>query len=139
MRLLGFNFTKISAERFSSNLENLKISTKIDINNISEAKQDILKIKDEMLSVSFIYEIDYVEKIAKINLEGNLVLSLDSKTYKEVLKQWKDKQIPEDFRIILFNLIIKKSSLNALSVEEDLNLPFHIPLPQIKKQDPSSN
>lgn len=135
MRLLGFNLTKISAEKFSSNLANLKIETKIDIKNILETKQDFIKVKEDMVAVNFSYDIDYKENIAKIILEGSLLLSLDSKTFKEVIKQWKDKKMPPEFNIALFNIIMKKSSLKALDIEELFGLPFHIQFPTIRKKE----
>jgi len=59
-------------------------------------------------------------------------MGLDPGKSKEVLKKWKDKEIPEDFRLVLFNIILKKSSLRALQLEEEMNLPTHFPLPSIK-------
>ena len=135
MKLLGFNFTKIIAERIAPNLANINVSTKIDILDISEAKSEALKTKDDLVNIKFTYELDYTEKIAQIILEGNMVLSLDSGTFKSVLKQWKDKKISDDFRLPLFNLIIRKSNLKALNLEDDLGLPLHIQFPMLKKKD----
>jgi hypothetical protein len=66
---------------------------------------------------------------------GNLIISIESKESKEVLKQWKDKKLPEEFRLNIFNVILKKVSLKALQFEEELNLPPHIPLPSFKPSD----
>jgi hypothetical protein len=139
MKLLGFNFTKISATKISHNFENLRINTKIDIKNISETKQDLLRTKEDIVAIQFIYEINYEEKIADLVFEGNFLLSLDSKEYKEVTKNWKEKQISDEFKMALLNIIIKKSSPKALTLEEDLNLPFHLPFPSIKKATSSSD
>ncbi|MBU0958867.1 MAG: hypothetical protein KKB31_02865, partial [Nanoarchaeota archaeon] len=117
----------------SFNLEGLKINTKIDVSEIKEAKADIFKFKEEVLSIKFIFELDYSPNIANIELKGNILLSVDSSTHKEVLKQWKNKEMTEDFRLSLFNLILRKSSLKAMSLEEDLNLPFHLPFPSLGK------
>jgi len=135
MKLLGFNFTKIYGEKLSSNLSNLKISSKMDIKDINEPKQNFLKTKEEILSISFSFEINYEEGIGKIILEGTLLLALDQKMFREVKKQWKDKQTPEEFRILLFNVVIRKSSVKALELEEELNLPFHMQFPILKKQE----
>lgn len=132
MKLMGFNFTKINVEKMSNNLENLKLNTKIDISEISDVKSNLLKTKDEIISVRFSYGIFYDPDVAKIEFEGGILLALDSKKAREVLKQWKDKKIPDDFRLNVFNLILKKSSLRALQLEEELNLPTHFPLPSLK-------
>lgn len=135
MKLLGFNFTKIQVEKSKDSVENLKIGTRIDISEIKEAKTGILKTKDEILAIKFKYGLDYEPGMAKLDLEGNLIISLESKEARGVLKQWKDKKMPENFRMPLFNLILRKSSLKALQFEEELNLPIHIQLPTLKLGD----
>lgn len=135
MKLLGFNFTKIQVEKSKDRVENLKIGTRIDVSEIKEAKTGILKTKDEILAIKFKYGLDYEPGMAKLDLEGNLIISLESKEARDVLKQWKDKKMPENFRTTLFNLILRKSSLKALQFEEELNLPIHIQLPTLKLGD----
>ncbi|MCK5624574.1 hypothetical protein KAI04_01910 [Candidatus Pacearchaeota archaeon] len=135
MKLLGFNFTKIQVERFKERVEGLKIGTRIDVSDIIEAKAGILKTKDDILSIKFIYGLDYEPGMAKLDLEGNLLISLESKKVKEILREWKDKKMPDDFKIALFNLILRKSTLKALQLEEEMNLPIHIQLPSLKIGD----
>jgi len=135
MKILGFNLTKINVEKFKDKVENLKINTQIDVAEISEVKSDFFKTKEEILAVKFTYGLNYEPEFAKLEFSGNIVLSLDSKTAKNVLKQWKDKKMPEDFRLPLFNIILRKSSLKALQLEEDMNLPIHMQLPSLRAQD----
>lgn len=138
MRVIGFNFTKINIEKNKEPaevIEKLSTNTKIDIPEIKEIKSHILKTKDELLGVTFAYHVEYEPDVAKINLEGKILFSADSKTVKEILKQWKKKGMPEDFRLLLFNVILKKSTLKALHLEEELNLPLHMPMPSFKKEE----
>jgi len=138
MRVIGFNFTKINIEKTkepSEVIEKLSTNIKIDLPEIKEIKSHILKTKDELLGISFAYRVEYEPEVAKINLEGKIILSADSKTVKEILKQWKKKSMPEDFRLLVFNIILKKSTLKALHLEEELNLPLHMPLPSFKKEE----
>ena len=136
MRVIGFNFTKISIERLTDAGPEgeLKISTQMDVPEIKELKSDVLKTKEEILAAKFTYEVDYTPNFAKIKFEGKILLALEPKIAKDVLKQWKKKEMPEDFRILLFNVILKKSSIKALDLEEELNLPLHIPMPSFKKE-----
>lgn len=134
MRLIGFNFTKINMEKFSDRGKNLKISTKIDIPEIKTIKPDFFKIKEEIIQIKFSYNINYNPDIAKIELAGDLLLAVEPKAAKDILKQWKDKEMSEDFRIDLFNIILRKSSLKALQLEDEMNLPAHISLPFLKKE-----
>lgn len=131
MKIVGFNFTKINVEKLKDKIENLKINTKIDISDITDVKSSSFKIKEELLGVKFIYNIDYDPDFAKIELAGTLILGVESRIAKDVLKQWKTKKMPEDFRITLFNIILRKSSLKALILEEEMNLPLHIQLPSL--------
>ena len=135
MKLLGFNFTKISIEKAKDSLSELKIENQIDIPDITEVKQDVLKSKDELLAIKFKYVIKYAPDIAHINLEGNILVSVESKLAKETMKKWKNKEFPEELRIPLFNLIFRKAGLKAMELEDEMNLPLHIQMPAIKKKD----
>jgi len=135
MKLVGFNFEKIYVERFLASLNDLKVETNIDIKEITEVKQDFFKSKEELIGIKFAFNLDYQPNIAKIEFIGSIVLSLDSKMAKEVLKKWKEKALPSEFRLNLFNLILKKSTLRALRLEEEMNLPTHIPFPSFKKTE----
>ena len=134
MRFIGFNFSKISIEKSKDNLENLKISNKINISEIKKVKSDFFKTKEEILEAKFSYEIIYEPQIANLSFEGSVLLSIDSKESKEILKKWETKEISENFKIILFNIILKKSNLKALQLEYEMNLPTHITLPFLKGQ-----
>ncbi len=138
MRIIGFNFTKISIEQLkepSELKEQLKITTQMDIPELTEIKSHILKTKEEIVKVKFAYGVNYDPDFAKIELEGRVLIAVEPKIAKEILKQWKKKKMPEDFKMLLFNVILKKSSLKALYLEEELNLPLHMPMPSFKKEE----
>lgn len=137
MKLMGFNFTKISVERMSTAKEGIKINTNINISEIKELKQNDFKTKNEILGIDFIYSVSYDPDFAKIELKGNLVIGIDSKDARNVLREWKDKKLDEDFKYNVFNIIMKKSTLKALELEEDVNLPLHMPLFNLKKPQDS--
>lgn len=139
MKTLGFNFTKINIERFSSKLEELKANTNINILDITSVKADFIKTKEELLSVKFEYIIKYEPDYAKIDFSGDMVLEVEPKKVKEIIKDWKNKETPEEFRIFVFNIILRKANLKALELEDELNLPLHIPLPFIQKENPEKN
>ncbi len=132
MKILGFNFTKLNAEKLSNKLEGVKINTHIDISEIEEVKSNFLNTKEKILGIKFTNTIAYDPDFAKIELMGNILASLDENTFEQILNEWKKKNIPEDFRLKIFNLILKKSSLKALQLEEELNIPLHMPMPSLK-------
>jgi len=137
MRLVGFDFKKISVERFKDQTESLKFNTKIDISSIDTIKSDIFKSREELLKISFTYSVLYEPEFAKIELKGDIILAIEPKIAKEILRGWKDKdkQTSEEFRIFIFNIILRKSNIKALQLEDELGLPSHIPLPSLSKEN----
>lgn len=138
MQLVGFNLLKILAKR-AFEYKKGPINTNIEFNDITEEKLEILK-DAKVLKISFIFSIAYTneekkdEDMGEVTFEGHMLFSLTEDEFKEMTKSWKKKQIPEQYRIPLINFIIKKCSTKALSLEDDLNLPFHIPFPQVRSQ-----
>jgi hypothetical protein len=135
MKIIGFDFTKMYAEKYGKNFSNLKINNQINIKNISELKEELIKNKESAIEIEFVYEILYEEKIAKISFEGKLLVVVESKEVKEILNDWKEKKLKDDFRIPLFNAILRKAGLKALQLEEELSLPPHFSMPFL---DPKS-
>ena len=133
MRVIGFNFTKISIEKLKEITEIPKVKTEINIFEIKGVKSTILKTKEEIIEAKFEYIVNYEPESAKINIEGRTLLSVDPKIAKDILKQWKKKKMPEEFRMLLFNVILRKSALKALPLEDELNLPLHTPLPSLRR------
>jgi len=132
MKVIGFNFTKVSIEKLSDKYDKLKISTNIDLVDIKHIKSEVFQAKENIIEVKFNYVIDYAPEIAKVSFSGILLTLVDEKTTKLFLKKWKEKKFPDDYKLLLFNVILKKSNLRALQLEDELNLPLHIPLPSIK-------
>lgn len=138
MRALDFRFTKINIERFEKPLENLKIDTHIDITSVQE-KDVELKSQEKVVEIDFKSFINYNPEIAKIEFKGKLVLALNKEISKELLELWKDKKIPESIRMDILNAIFQKTNLKALQLEEDLNLPIHLPIPRLSSSNSSNN
>jgi len=132
MRIIGFNFTKVSAEKMKDNLENLKLNTEIDISDIIEVNAAMLKTKETILQINFFYKVKYEPEIAEIDLRGNILLSVEAKQAKEFLKDWKKRKMSEMFRTIIFNLILRKSAPKSMQLEDEMNLPLHLPLPTLR-------
>ena len=147
MQLVGFNLKKIKAEK-SPEFKRSNINTNIEFTDVLKEKLELLKDADAV-RISFIFTVNYTEaqapekkekeekeeekKHAEVLFDGDVMLSADKEESKEMLKLWKKKQIPEQFRIPLINFILKRCSVKALSLEEDLSLPSHIPFPQVRK------
>lgn len=132
MVIAGFSFKKILAEKIEPVKGNLKINVKIDIKDIT--KEEIKFIDKEAVKISFVFSVDYDPKVAYLVLEGELVFIEEPKKIKKILESWKNKKLEEEIRINVFNFIMTKCNVRALQLEEELNLPFHLPMPHIKEQ-----
>ena len=148
MQLICFNLNKIKADK-SPSFKRSSINTNIEFIDVEKDKLDLLK-DTEALKIAFIFSIAYtdvekdkqekkeetkeeIKNEGEISFEGTVLFSANKDESKDLTKSWKKKQIPEQFRIPLINFILKRCSVKALSLEEDLNLPSHIPFPQIRK------
>lgn len=137
MQIIGFNFIKVSGEKFlnekkSVSVQDRKITTNIEFTNVEKEKFDLLN--EEVVRVNFSFTISYEPKVAEITFKGFLVLKLDKKEMTSLLKDWKDKKIPPEMNLVLLNLVLQKSTVKALQMEEELNLPPHFSLPKISKK-----
>lgn len=136
MQLIGFNFTKISAEKTSELGEKPTVNTNIEF---TDAAKDIIPLlKDlEAVRISFKFSITYhpdgkKEPQGNVTFEGNVILSADAEKAKDILKSWKKKEFSANLKVPLFNLILRRCSAKAMDLEEQLSLPPHLPLPQLK-------
>lgn len=135
MRVIGFGFTKINAEKLSDTAKDLKLNTNIDISNIEEVKSEIVSSKESLLGVKFAFNLDYEPNFARVELKGSFLVELEKDKAKEILKQWQDKALNEDYQITLLNLILRKSHVRAIQLEEELGIPFHFQPPSLGKKE----
>lgn len=130
MKIIGFNLTKILIEKKEKKPEKLEINQNIDIKDIK--KESIHITDEEVLKISFILTINYSEEYAKLEFEGNIITIPKKEELEELLKEWKKNKIPDNFRIPLFNFIMSKCNVKAISLEDELGIPIHLPLPKLK-------
>jgi len=144
MQVIGFNFTKIEASRNPILSQGLNINTNIEFTNVEKEKVELLKDKDPV-KAHFKFSIVYLKKEekkdkekeqeeAKIIFEGFMILATTAEESKEFIKTWKKKELSPSIRLPLFNLILKRCSVKALQLEDELGLPNHMPIPQIAPQ-----
>ena len=137
MRIIGFNLSKVSIERQEKLEGKLEIKQNINVDSIEKQKIDISK--DEAIKIEFTFTVDYEPKFAKVEFKGYVLAIPEKDEAKKILKEWRDKKIPEGIRMGLFNFIMSKCNIKALSLEDEMGLPTHVPMPRIdpnqKKQE----
>jgi hypothetical protein len=138
MQVIGFSFSKILVERNPS-FKRGPIDNNIEFTNIETEKVDV--IEKDMVKASFRYTLLYKDKDTKskqgeVLFEGVLLISFDDEEMKEVQKAWKKKELPNNIKVPLFNIILKKCSSKAGFLEDEVGLPPHIPIPQLTGAKP---
>ena len=140
MPIVGFNFERVSGEKKNIISKEVKIRNNASITGILEERLPIEGSKGEVLKFTFEYITSYEPEIGEIELKGHILYLDDTKKIKEILKSWrKDKKIPQELMQQLLNTIIRRSSIKALTLSEELNLPPQIPLPKLTPLKPENN
>lgn len=135
MKIIGFSFTKISAEKMQRVVK-ASLNTDIVFTNVEREDMELLK-DSEALKISFKYSLTYdgAEKKpvrqGEVIFEGYTIVAVDKEEMKNILKAWKNKHFPDALKVPLFNLILKKCTPKAVYLQDEISLPFHIPMPRI--------
>ncbi len=132
MSIVGFNFTKINAERKQSIVGAVNISNNIQISDVKEAKLGIAGDRGA-LKITFKFTSDYAPNLALMVFEGDVLFLVDSKQTQGILDGWaKSKNLPPELAAGVMNHVLDRCNIQALLVSKDLNLPSPVPLPKVQ-------
>jgi len=130
--IVGFNFTKISAEKTSPIKGKININNKAVIKDVTEADLSLGKDKQKGVKFIFNYSAIYEPKVGKVELEGDLLYLDEDAAVKEILDGWKkDKKVPQNVMGSVLNAVLTKSNIQALIVSRDVALPPSVQLPKV--------
>ena len=132
MRIIGFNLTKILAERQEEDGQGIRVDQNIDIKDIKEEKIPITNNK--ALKIKFNLTVTYSKDFGKIKFEGSIMTLPVEEEFKSIMDSWKDKKIPENMRLGIFNFIMVKCNIKALYLEDEMGMPLHVPMPRLSKE-----
>ncbi len=136
MALIGFHFSKISAEKQKSATGKIKVNNNIVITKVQEAKLNMGPSKESGVEFSFTFKANYEPGIGSIVLEGAVVYMDTSEKTKQVLAKWdKEKKLPTELMEEFYNHVLAKCNVEALILGRDMQLPAHIPLPRVGKKN----
>ncbi|MBI2650843.1 hypothetical protein HYX01_00015 [Candidatus Woesearchaeota archaeon] len=137
MTIVGFNFTKINAEKKEAAKDKINVSNNVSISDIEEKKLSIGSEKQKILGFSFEFISKYEPDIGSIKLNGEILVMDDSSKAKDVLDGWKKgKKIPKEIMTDILNAILAKCHIHALILSEEINLPPPVPLPKLQAAEP---
>jgi len=132
MRIIGLNFNKISAQKYREIDGEIKINSNLEFEDIKE--DNIPIFGSDVLVFSFKNNLNYDPKIGSVDFEGKIVVLIEKEdkiTKKEIIKAWEKKEINNGIRVSLLNFIMIKINIQALQLEEQLGLPYHLPMPRL--------
>lgn len=153
MKVIGFNFTKIHAEKNTEKIKEAVIDNNVQFTNLEEDTLDILK-DSKVLKTSFKYSLIYSDKNkeeekdkekiknhGEVSFEGNILLSVSKEEAKEFMKSWESKKVPDNSIVPLYNIIFRRCGSKSISLQEDLSLPtpfLKVPQASAEKLNPSN-
>ncbi len=128
MTFVGFQFTKIAAEKLGPGQGKVSINRRCQPTKVEE-----LTVGDhKALRYSFEYEASYEPKIASISLSGYIVEITGDDEVKEVIDHWnKAKILPPKVLERVLNAVLSKSQIQALMLSKELNIPPPMRLPRV--------
>ncbi len=129
MPIVSFDFSKISAERKINTSGKIDIRSNITILDIEKEKLELAK-NEEALKFLFEFKITYEPDAGEIDLKGHTIFIDDEKKIKDILKEWKNKKIPEEVALQVINNILYRCNLKALQMAHEISLPLHIQMPR---------
>lgn len=135
MPVVGFNLQRISAEKKGQITGKLNIKNNLNITNIEQEKNAITA-SDEVIKINFKFSVSYDPDIGALDIEGNLLFMDTPEKIKKIMDNWtKDKKLEKEVSTLVFNTILARCNIKALTIEQDVNLPPHFRLPLIKPKN----
>ncbi len=135
MPVIGMQITKIEATRKGDPKPGFKVESTPTIMSVEEKELPALG-KDKVLNVGFSFAVDYKPDIATLKINGEILFLEEGE--RKAIKMWaKNKTLPEQMMIELYNTIFRKGLIKALVLSEDMQLPppLQIPIVTPKKTD----
>ena len=139
MTIIGFNYSKIEAEKRELAKGKININNNVSISKVDENKLALGNEKQKVLSFTFEFIAKYDPNIGSIKLTGEVLYMGDPNKVKEILSEWKkSKKLPKDIMPNILNTVLNKCNIQALILSERMNLPPPVQLPKlqvVQKQD----
>jgi len=130
MAIVGFSFTKISAERKPVIEQAVNIESNAGVSNIEELP--VIDPKKSIIKFEFDFVVKYEPSAGKIELKGEVVEMYDKDFGAKVLEYWgKEKKIYGEVMQDVFNTLLARSNMEAIVISRDLGLPSPIQMPRV--------
>jgi len=134
MTIVGFNYEKLSVEKKEEEVKkgsDFKVTYNVSIKDMQDYE---IKLQDKQKALKFTFEfsIKYTPQIGSLDMGGSIIYTEDKNKIKEIKEHWEEKKdVPDEIKAQLINLIFRRSNIKALLLAQEVNLPPHIPMPKI--------
>ena len=136
MTIIGYNFTKVKAEKKSAARGKININNGIKITEVKESDLTLDKSR-KGLKVEVEFTSSYDPDVGSILLLGEVLLILESKKTDDIIKVWKEKKVmPQEITTSVLNVALTKSNVQALILSQLINLPPPVQLPKVQVGQP---
>jgi len=130
MAMVGFSFTKISAEKKPLVNQAVNIESNAGVTNVLELPS--IDPKKSLLKFDFNFIVKYEPGAGKIELNGEIIEIYDKEFGTKVVDHWaKDKKLHAEVMQEVFNNILSKSNMEAIIISKDMGLPSPIQMPRV--------
>ncbi len=136
MPVIGMQLTKIEAVRRSNPTPGFKVESVPTIVSVEEKELPALGNDGKVLVINYTFTVDYRPDIANIKISGEILYLEEGE--RVGVKTWaKNKALPQDVMIEVYNTIFRKGLLKALVLSDDMQLPppLQVPIVTPKKND----
>jgi hypothetical protein len=138
MAIVGFNFTKMVAEKTGNPTGKVSIGNNISIENVKQVDINLGAKGSNGLLLNFNYSCNYGPSLGKINLQGELVTVESAEKVKECIESWKkNKTIDKAIMQQAMAFVLNKCTIQAIIISRDLALPAPVPLPKLDQKNNS--
>ena len=120
MSIIGFNFTKIAAERNEGIQGQVNIKNNLAIKGIE--KQDLsITSKDQFgLKVSFEFTSKLEPNMGSITIHANVLMLETKEEGQKILAEWeKTKKLDDELMKQTFTFMLRRCTIKALLLAED--------------------
>jgi len=133
MTIIATNFLSIEAKR-EAKLGKVTIKNNLSIADVVKMNMNFGNVKQEGLRFVYKYESTYAPKVGSIKIEGDVLYVEAPEKCKELLEQWKTKKLDQKVMAEIMTTALRKCSIKALNLSQDLNLPSPIKIPRAVAQ-----
>ena len=132
MKYAGFKLMKVDAEKEENKTPKGNINVNSNFNLGKAKREEISDSERVVFGFEFTYTIKY-EEFATLSFKGSVFVELESED-RGLIKPLEDSDSVKDneLRKFILDVVLAKTHVESLHLEERLGLPFHIQSPRVK-------